>query len=102
MTYELNEGARNVAIVCGVFAILATFTVIARFWSRRIKDTALALDDWLIVAGLACFYISTIHTLILVEKGGLGRHLGDGVSQDEPILTGKVSHHSTCSQILPL
>ena len=98
---EPNQGARNIEIVCAVFIFLPAVAVFARFWSKRLKRSALALDDWLIVASLLCFYLSSIQAIILEKKGGIGRHVYDGVSKDELIIAGKVSHYSAPPSLLP-
>lgn len=82
--------ARSVVAICAVFMFVATFAVVLRFWSRRIKRTALALDDWLVVSGLIFYYFSAIQTILQVCIGGLGHHVNEGVTPEELVITGKV------------
>ena len=85
-----TERARATVAVSVIFTVLATLAVIARFWSRRLKRTHPALDDWLIVAGLICYYLCVIQTILQVCLGRLGHHLKDGVTPDQIIVMGKV------------
>ena len=85
-----TERARATVAICVVFAFLATSAVIARFWSRRIKGTKPALDDWLVIASLIFYYLSVIDTILQVTLGRLGHHLEDGITPDQIILYGKV------------
>lgn len=85
-----TQRARATVAVSVVFMVLATLAVIARFYSRRLKDTKPALDDWLIIAGLVFFYLSAIGTILQVTLGRLGHHIYDGITRDQIVLNGKV------------
>jgi len=49
---ELTEEGRRTVIITVVFAALATFAVIGRFWARYLNAFTPVLEDWLIVGGL--------------------------------------------------
>ena len=52
------------------FIILTFFAVILRFWSRRLKNAAVAADDYMIVAGLvnlrSPFILPIINLIIII------------------------------------
>ncbi|KAI0533232.1 hypothetical protein GGR58DRAFT_521864 [Xylaria digitata] len=56
-----------------VLAFLATIAVALRYWARRLVRVPLALDDYLIIAGLLTRHIELVADLIIVIGGGLGR-----------------------------
>ena len=85
-----TQRARSTVAICAVFAFIASVAVTARFYSRRLKRTKLALDDWLIIAGLFFYYLSVIQTILQVRIGRLGHHIDDGLTPYELIALGKV------------
>ncbi|KAF1961786.1 hypothetical protein CC80DRAFT_543150 [Byssothecium circinans] len=54
--------------------VLSGLSVIARFTSRHLKKSSLAISDWLIIGGLAGAWVMS---LIIIEaaKRGLGKHV---------------------------
>lgn len=85
-----TQRARNTVAICVAFAFLASVAVVARFWSRQLKRTKPALDDWLIIAGLLFYYLSAIQTILQVCIGRLGHHIDSGITPHQIILMGKV------------
>jgi hypothetical protein len=71
-----NNKARSTIAVAIVCPILATFAVIARFISKRLRGQY-GLDDWLTTLALLMTYGHMIITIISVVYGGVGHHIQD-------------------------
>ena len=65
-----------------LFAVLVSLAVAARFWSRRLKKTLYAWDDWSILAALVVYYGQVSFNIWAVANGGLGYH-ADQISKQQ-------------------
>ncbi|KAL9634623.1 MAG: hypothetical protein Q9164_003982 [Protoblastenia rupestris] len=97
-----TERARATVAVSVIFVVLATLAVIARFWSRRLKRTKPALDDWLIIAGLVFYYLCAVQTILQVCLGRLGHHINDGPTPDQIIVMGKLGTYGQYAYALAM
>lgn len=85
-----TEQARSTVAICVVFLILATLSVAARFWARRIKGVKPTLDDWLVVTALVFCYLSAIETMLQVGIDRLDHHTDESIAPDQLAKNGKV------------
>lgn len=61
----LPSGGIAIIIVTTVFLFLAILAVIARFYSKRLQNRSVSIDDYLIIAGLVCISIFLYIVVIL-------------------------------------
>lgn len=56
--YSLNTHVENYRylIVSAVLVVLATIALLLRLWTRRTRKTKLWVDDYTLIADLACLY----------------------------------------------
>ncbi|KAF2971594.1 hypothetical protein GQX73_g1928 [Xylaria multiplex] len=71
--YYYYDNGPGIIASTSVLAFLATIAVALRFWARRLVRVPLALDDYLVIAGLLTRHIELVADLIIVIGGGLGR-----------------------------
>lgn len=57
--------------IVAVFSLLASVTVILRFWARRIQKMALDLNDYLIVPGLVGVSLLNMSTFVRLITSAL-------------------------------
>lgn len=57
-TYSIDTYVENYEdlIICSVLVVVATIALILRLWARRTRKTKLWVDDYALVADLACLY----------------------------------------------
>ncbi|KAL9052996.1 MAG: hypothetical protein Q9162_005052 [Coniocarpon cinnabarinum] len=93
-----NQGSVNLVVATIVLTVIATFSVVGRFISRRICKAGYSWDDWLVVAALAALYGHISLTFVAVFNGGIGRHMGD-VQPRNVIMLAKNSTYITVAAL---
>ncbi|KAI0206708.1 hypothetical protein F4808DRAFT_454626 [Astrocystis sublimbata] len=73
-----------------VLALLATIAVILRFWTRRLTQTALGLDDYIILTALILQQAQSAAAFAAVIGGGLGRDFQLVVAEGKVVFLFKV------------
>lgn len=60
-----NAGSRTIVIVALISPVLATVTVAARFYARKLQRLGFAVDDWLILSALVRRELPSLHYRLL-------------------------------------
>lgn len=82
-----SSGTSQVVILL-MFSVLAALAVVLRFWSRRIKNVKIELDDALIIPGAVCLLqrgicntlLTNVHQILALVCGTLNIHGTDSGS----------------------
>ncbi|KAF2665750.1 hypothetical protein BT63DRAFT_74773 [Microthyrium microscopicum] len=73
-TLPPSSGGKSLLICGSIFAVLCTIWMVLRMYSRKVRNTCIYAEDWLVLAALIFYYALLVNIFYLVIAAGLGHH----------------------------
>lgn len=92
----------NFVALAVVFAVLATISVVLRFWSRAVTKTGLGIQDILIIPALISVLGIAATMIVGTSVGEMAQHQINVIGPEGPVFTEGLRNYEICNYVLQI